>query len=96
VRALISAGAHEVLTFPLTGERVRIHLQRAIFAGRPFVRTESYHGPCRRRVTDRGWTGQERRANAEADRAARAGNERRVNEMLARLDKSADDWSVRA
>ena len=52
---------------------------------RPFVRTKSYFGPCRRRVNSRDYHGPERRFNAgKADPASEIDvpNEAGLDELL--------------
>jgi CheY-like chemotaxis protein len=80
VQAAIHFGAHDVLALPLRADQLRARLARAVFAGRPWIDVDSYFGPCRRRVL-RAWPHRERRANAEAERAAREAHERRLGAM---------------
>jgi CheY-like chemotaxis protein len=80
VQAAIQFGAHDVLALPLSSQNVRARLARTVFAGRPWISVAGYFGPCRRRVL-RPWAHTERRAGAEADRAAREAAERRAAAM---------------
>jgi hypothetical protein len=79
LQAAIHFGAHDVLALPLSAEQIRARIVRTVFAGRPWIDVDSYFGPCRRRVL-RAWPHRERRANAEAERAALEAVERRVEE----------------
>ena len=45
----------------MTAKAVISRLQSVIFHPRPFVRTDSYFGPCRRRKDSVGYIGPERR-----------------------------------
>ena len=59
------AGVTEFIVKPVTANSVLSRVQAVIFKPRPFVRTESYNGPCRRRVNDPRFTGPWRRAGDE-------------------------------
>ncbi|MDO8378620.1 response regulator [Phenylobacterium sp.] len=61
------AGVNEFLAKPLTARGVLDRLQKIIDHPRPFVRTDDYFGPERRRKVDPNYDGPRRRA---ADRAA--------------------------
>ncbi len=61
VSLALNAGAHEFLALPTSVSTLSRLLYRAIFAGRPFVHTDTYVGPCRRRRQDHAYTGPERR-----------------------------------
>lgn len=64
------AGVTELVVKPVTAKAVIARLQAVIFHPRPFVRTESYFGPCRRRKDSVGYQGVERRGQAEREAAA--------------------------
>lgn len=82
VRALINDGAHEVLAFPLSAGAIQHKVRRAVLAGRPFVTTAEYFGPCRRRSSGADWKGKERRQDAGAEWVAREGRDARVEAFL--------------
>ncbi|MBO6782861.1 MAG: response regulator [Alphaproteobacteria bacterium] len=54
-------GVTEFLAKPFTVERLMERLEKVIEEPRPFVRTETYFGPDRRRKQDPNYTGPERR-----------------------------------
>ena len=56
------AGVTEFVVKPVTAKSVLSRIQAVIFKPRPFVRTDSYFGPCRRRVQDARYAGPYRRA----------------------------------
>ena len=64
------AGVTELVVKPVTAKAVIARLQSVIFHPRPFVRTESYFGPCRRRKDSVGYTGEERRQGKRQGAAA--------------------------
>jgi len=69
------SGVTELVVKPVTAKAVISRLQSVIFHPRPFIRTEDYFGPCRRRKDVLGYTGPERRgqrAAAEPPMAASA------------------------
>jgi DNA-binding NarL/FixJ family response regulator len=82
LRAAIDAGAHDVLTLPASAEALRGRIVRAVIAGRPFIETETYFGPCRRRNLKPDHKGPERRRDPLGDLATRASTEARVDIML--------------
>jgi DNA-binding response OmpR family regulator len=49
VAAARDAGVNEFIVKPVTGQLLADRLRRIIADDRPFVRTQSYVGPCRRR-----------------------------------------------
>jgi two-component system, chemotaxis family, chemotaxis protein CheY len=57
------AGVNEFLAKPLTARGVIERLHQVVDNPRPFVRTEDYFGPDRRRRADPGWMGPWRRAD---------------------------------
>lgn len=61
VAAARDAGVNEFVVKPLTGRLLARRLRRLIEDERPFVRTESYSGPCRRRRSPKGYGGPLRR-----------------------------------
>jgi len=56
------AGVTEFLVKPITAKAVLDRIQSVIWRPRPFVKTEGYFGPDRRRVTPPGYQGPFRRA----------------------------------
>ena len=67
------AGVNEFLAKPVTAKGVLDRLQRVIDKPRPFVRTDDYFGPDRRRRADPGYKGPRRRSDdppADEDAAA--------------------------
>ena len=60
------AGVTEFLAKPITAKAVLDRIQSVIWKPRPFVRTEGYFGPDRRRVTAAGYRGPWRRASDAA------------------------------
>jgi two-component system chemotaxis response regulator CheY len=63
------AGVTELIVKPVTAAAVISRLNAVIFHPRPFVRTEAYFGPCRRRKAIPNYSGVERRAPALRARA---------------------------
>lgn len=57
------AGVNEFVVKPITARAVLSRIQAVIFHPRPFVRSETYFGPCRRRTAARGYKGPFRRAS---------------------------------
>jgi CheY-like chemotaxis protein len=63
VAAARDAGVNEFIVKPVNGQLLADRLRRIIADDRPFVRTESYVGPCRRRRTPpKGYPGPFRRS----------------------------------
>jgi CheY-like chemotaxis protein len=60
------AGVTEFLVKPITAKAVLDRIQAVIFHARPFVRTEGYFGPDRRRVQKPDYKGPQRRASDQA------------------------------
>ncbi|SFS83223.1 response regulator [Brevundimonas viscosa] len=60
------AGVTEFVVKPITAKAVLDRIQAVIFHTRPFVRTESYFGPDRRRVQKPDYKGPRRRASDQA------------------------------
>jgi CheY-like chemotaxis protein len=56
------AGVNEFIVKPVTANSVLSRIQAVIFKPRPFVKTDAYNGPCRRRVNDPVFEGPWRRA----------------------------------
>ena len=56
------AGVTEFIVKPVTANSVLSRMQAVIFKPRPFVKSEGYNGPCRRRVNDPKFAGPYRRA----------------------------------
>ena len=61
VAAARDAGVNEFIVKPVTGRVLADRLRRIVEQERPFVRTETYTGPCRRRRTPKGYAGPFRR-----------------------------------
>lgn len=57
------AGVTEFIVKPVTARSVLSRVNAVIFKPRPFVRCDTYFGPCRRRVDDANYPGPERRMN---------------------------------
>lgn len=55
------AGVTEFIVKPVTANSVLSRVQAVIYKPRPFVRSEGYNGPCRRRVSDPKFQGPYRR-----------------------------------
>jgi len=66
VRQARDAGVNEFLAKPVSVKVILSRLISVIGHPRPFVRTKSYFGPCRRRRGDDEYRGPERRVGAEA------------------------------
>lgn len=66
VREARDAGVNEFLAKPVSVKAILSRLISVIEHPRPFVRTKSYFGPCRRRRGADEYRGPERRAAAEA------------------------------
>lgn len=62
VRAARDAGINEFLAKPVSAKGIMTRLVSVIEHPRPFVRTNSYFGPCRRRRASDTYNGPERRA----------------------------------
>src|SRR5690606_32770710 len=56
------AGVNEFVVKPITAKALLDRIQAVIFKPRPFVKTETYFGPCRRRRDVEGYAGPFRRA----------------------------------
>lgn len=65
VREARDAGVNEFLAKPVSANAILTRLISVIEHPRPFVRTKTYFGPCRRRRTPREYRGPERRQAAE-------------------------------
>jgi CheY-like chemotaxis protein len=66
VRQARDAGVNEFLAKPVSVKAILTRLISVIEHPRPFVRTKTYFGPCRRRRGNDEYRGPERRANVEA------------------------------
>jgi two-component system chemotaxis response regulator CheY len=66
VREARDAGINEFLAKPLTVKGLMTRLSSVIEHPRPFVRTQKYFGPCRRRRNRDEYQGPERRADDES------------------------------
>jgi DNA-binding NtrC family response regulator len=67
VHEALNAGVNEFLTKPLTARGVIERLVQVIDHPRPFVRTDDYFGPDRRRRADRSHPGPWRRADDRSE-----------------------------
>lgn len=56
------AGVTEFVAKPIAAKAVLDRIQAVILRPRPFVRTDSYFGPCRRRIVSDGYGGPFRRS----------------------------------
>ncbi len=65
VRQARDAGANEFLAKPVSVKGIMSRLMSVIEHPRPFVRTQTYFGPCRRRRSLVKYEGPERRASVE-------------------------------
>lgn len=65
------AGVTEFIVKPITAKAVLDRIQAVIFRPRPFVKSDTYFGPCRRRVAKSGYAGPWRRATDLAQGSAR-------------------------
>ena len=63
------AGVTELIVKPVTAQAVIARLNAVIFHPRPFVRTDAYFGPCRRRKSGAAYTGPERRSEGSLKQA---------------------------
>ena len=91
VKAAIGSGANELLSLPLAPARLEKTLAAAMAQSRPFVRSATYVGPCRRRFRDQVFEGPDRRRKVAG--AANAGPEDRAARK-ARLAQALDDWNA--
>ena len=64
------AGVTEFIVKPITAKAILDRIQSVIWKPRPFVKTDGYFGPDRRRVTPAGFRGPYRRATDEARETA--------------------------
>lgn len=62
VNAVINAGGHEYVLFPVSGDSLLKKIQAARQPNRAFIEQPDYCGPDRRRRTDATYKGPERRA----------------------------------
>jgi two-component system chemotaxis response regulator CheY len=82
VKLALDSGVHDLAVWPISVDMLRQRLERAVIAGRPFMQTKEYFGPCRRRRNDPNFKGPERRSNAAADAARRAAADARLNDFF--------------
>jgi two-component system chemotaxis response regulator CheY len=66
VRQARDAGVNEFLAKPVSVKAILTRLIAVIEHPRPYVRTKTYFGPCRRRRSQDEYHGPERRASADA------------------------------
>jgi CheY-like chemotaxis protein len=69
VRQARDAGVNEFIAKPVAAKTMMARLVSVIEHPRPFVRTDAYFGPCRRRRTDEEYKGPERRADSKQQAA---------------------------
>ena len=60
------AGVTEMVVKPITARSLLERIESVVLRPRPYVRSETYFGPCRRRTDSRNYDGEERRAGAPA------------------------------
>jgi len=60
------AGVNEFMVKPITAKALLDRIQAVIFKPRPFVKTETYFGPCRRRRDVEGYAGPFRRSTDQS------------------------------
>lgn len=65
------AGVTEFIVKPITAKAVLDRIHAVIFKPRPFVKSDTYFGPCRRRVAKAGYAGPWRRATDQVQDSAR-------------------------
>jgi len=65
------AGVSEILAKPITARSLLERVESVVLQPRPFVRSESYFGPCRRRRGGALYVGEERRGVNPADASRR-------------------------
>jgi CheY-like chemotaxis protein len=70
VREARDAGISEFIAKPVSVKTMMQRLMAVIEHPRPFVRTKSYFGPCRRRRADAAYDGPERRSGKDSAPAA--------------------------
>ncbi|MDO1558828.1 response regulator [Brevundimonas sp. 2R-24] len=66
------AGVTEFVVKPITAKAILERLNAVIFKPRPFIKTESYFGPCRRRVNAKAYDGPWRRSTDPRNQASSA------------------------
>jgi CheY-like chemotaxis protein len=64
------AGVTEILAKPITAAGLLARIDSVIMRPRPFIRTSSYFGPCRRRTDAADFAGVERRGREKRQRYA--------------------------
>ncbi len=64
------AGVTEILAKPITASSLLQRVESVIMRPRPFIATQSYFGPCRRRTDAAAFDGVERRGQAKLQRYA--------------------------
>lgn len=98
VEAARMAGVDGYLCKPITGLALKQRVRTAIVAPQPFVATDGYVGPCRRRRADQDYAGPWRRLDDEVEAATGDGEEDDFNPdvQLARGYVAALEARVRA
>lgn len=74
------AGVTEILVKPITARALLERVEWVVLNPRPFIRTETYFGPCRRRRDGGDYEGEDRRAGGRA-KAKAAGFDARALEL---------------
>jgi CheY-like chemotaxis protein len=62
------AGVTEFLVKPISAKALYQRIVSVVMLPRPFIKTASYFGPCRRRTTIHNYSGVERRGNGVSER----------------------------
>ena len=71
VTAARDAGITEFMAKPISAKALYQRILNVVANPRPFIRTNTYFGPDRRRSTNSNYAGPERRQGGKADRSAR-------------------------
>ncbi len=66
------AGVNEILAKPISIKGLYSRIVSIVERPRPFIKTKTYFGPCRRRKNDKKYKGPERRKSPEPDQDATA------------------------
>ena len=66
------AGVTEFVVKPITAKAIFERIQAVIFRPRPFVKNDTYFGPCRRRTDSTNYRGPKRRATDQAEPGSNA------------------------
>ncbi len=66
----ISSGADEFMSMPIIPGALAKRIEAVIFKPRPYIRAPGYFGPCRRRMRDKTYKGEERRQRQPTQKEA--------------------------